>query len=278
MNPKTNKTRAVLHHAKAKRRFTSAVHARGAGLARDSWSNPEKPIRRSPSTSPPPAGLAQTPAGGGRAVDGGGRRAAGGGRRGPRRGQADVRARACVRVCAGPGCLSLCVCVCVCLCARVCARVGEGACARVCALGRSARSAIDYRTSAARRLRDARTPSRPPARPAASSPALRPPRRPTPPPRGGGPGLVPHSPKSKERVRVQKVGPGEVSPSLPDHGMSNSPQRSQGYVYILNQGFYFILCSRIILALRLTIVHVERNLCINFSNSLRSQFFSTVFL
>lgn len=29
------------------------------------------------------------------------------------------------------------------------------------------------------------------------------------------PGLVPHSPKSKERVRVQKVGPGEVSPSLP---------------------------------------------------------------
>lgn len=92
------------------------------------------------------------------------------------------------------------------------------------------------------------------------------------------PGLVPHSPKSKERVRVQKVGPGEVSPSIPDHGMSNSPQRNQGYVYILNQGFYFILCSRIILALRLTIVHVERNLCINFSNSLRSQFFSTVFL
>ncbi|XP_022346660.1 uncharacterized protein LOC111138914 [Enhydra lutris kenyoni] len=224
MNQKTNKTRAVLHHAKAKRRFTSAVHARGAGLARDSWSNPEKPIRRSPSTSPPLAGLAQTPAGGGRAVDGGGR-------------------------------------------ARV----------RVSALwaARRARQSITGQVlpggSATRAL--------PRAHPRARL------RRPLPcgPPDGGprpkgGPGLVPHSPKSKERVRVQKVGPGEVSPSLPDHGMSNSPQRSQGYVYILNQGFYFVLCSRIILALRLTIVHVERNLCINFSNSLRSQFFSTVFL
>ncbi|XP_032715731.1 uncharacterized protein LOC116869030 [Lontra canadensis] len=236
MNQKTNKTRAVLHHAKAKRRFTSAVHARGAGLARDSWSNPEKPIRRSPSTSPPLAGLAQTPAGGGRAVDGGGRRAAGPGARAGGR-----------RVCA-------------------CLRSGP--------LGALGNRLQDKCCPAAPRRAHSLAPTRAPGR-VVPCPAA--PKTADPAPKGG-PGLVPHSPKSKERVRVQKVGPGEVSPSLPDHGMSNSPQRSQGYVYILNQGFYFILCSRIILALRLTIVHVERNLCINYSNSLLSQFFSTVFL
>ncbi|XP_071072082.1 uncharacterized protein [Dasypus novemcinctus] len=92
---------------------------RGAGLARDSWSNPEKPIRRSPSTSPQPAGLAQTPAGRGQAD--------GGGRRGPGSGPtcARARGRACVR---GPGlCVSAYVCVCV------CARGRERVCACLCA-------------------------------------------------------------------------------------------------------------------------------------------------
>ncbi|XP_063501486.1 uncharacterized protein [Symphalangus syndactylus] len=64
---------------------------RGAGLARDSWSNPEKPIRWSPSTSPPPAGLAQTPAGGGRAGGGGG------GERVCARARAGGRVCACLR-------------------------------------------------------------------------------------------------------------------------------------------------------------------------------------
>nr|XP_042098649.1 5E5 antigen-like [Ovis aries] len=144
MNQKTNKTRAVLHHAKAKRRFTSAVHAREAGLARDSWSNPEKPIRRSQSTSPPPAGLAQTPAGGGRA---------GGGRRGSGRGRTCARAR--VR---GRG-------ACACVCARV--RVSERWAAR------RARQSITGQVLP-RRLRDALPPSRPPARRAASPLAGRP--------------------------------------------------------------------------------------------------------
>ena len=43
----------------------------------------------------------------------------------------------------------------------------------------------------------------------------------------------------------------DVPFSFEDHGISNSCQRSQDHVYIQRLGFRFILCSQIILALKL---------------------------
>ncbi|XP_049744796.1 putative uncharacterized protein ASB16-AS1 [Elephas maximus indicus] len=170
---------------------------RGAGLARDSWSNPEKPIRRRPSTSPPPAGLAQTPTGGGRA--GGEARGAGG------RACVRARLRACVR---GPGAWRVGVCVRVCPCVFTRGRAREGACARVCAPGRSARSAIDYRTSAAPaapRRAHSLAPTRAPGR-VAPLPAAPGPR--TPPPRG-------------DQVTSVPARLGDPSALLPSHNKSH---------------------------------------------------------
>ncbi|XP_078185160.1 uncharacterized protein LOC144576773 [Callithrix jacchus] len=128
MNQKTNKTRAVLHHAKAKRRFTSAVHAPGtAGQTPRNRSGgarahlPRRPgSRRRPRAE---GGLvaAAAVAAAAAAAAGGGRRAAEPGAR--------ASGRACARV-------RVCVCrarapVRVCMRARVCARARAGG--RVCA-------------------------------------------------------------------------------------------------------------------------------------------------
>ncbi|XP_059024872.1 uncharacterized protein LOC131827966 [Mustela lutreola] len=205
MNPKTNKTRAVLHHAKAKRRFTSAVHALrvilfllppSSARSRVSPGQLVKPRE----TDPPepehisPAGRARADARGRRAGCRR-RRAAGGGRRGPQRGQADVRARACVRVCAGPGCLSLCVCVSVCVCVRACARGLARARVRVSALwaARRARQSITGQVLPGGSATRALPRAHPRARPRRPRPCGPPDGRPR--PQGGGPGnLLPRLP------------------------------------------------------------------------------------